>query len=97
MLTNPNATMEDLVEFCREKYPSIPQETLGCLYRWVQQGFYPGDFLAAVFSNNLELATAYADSQNRAALADVCLFVHNNVPPMACKADWEGWPEENNE
>lgn len=94
MLTNPNATMEGLVEFCGKHYPSIPQETLRCLYWWVKYGLYPGEFLAAVFSNNLELAVAYADSQDRAALAEVCLFVHNNVPPMAREAEWDGWREE---
>lgn len=64
-------------------YPNIPSHTQGSLQRYVDYGLKPSSFLLAVLCNDLIGAAAVADPENRAALADIALFVYKEVPYFA--------------
>ncbi len=59
---------------------TIPEHTLGALDRYVNDRLLPGGFLVAVLSNDLFGAVGRADSENLAALADICRYVYNELP-----------------
>ena len=71
----------------------IPQSTMDGLIRYRENGVPPGDFLRAVLSNDLMEAFGRADEHNRAALFDICQFVHNDMP-LRCygsREKYEAW------
>ncbi len=61
----------------------IPAHTKAALDRYVEHRLQPGGFLTAVLSNDLFGAVAKADSENRAALADIVVYIYNNIPSDA--------------
>ncbi len=60
---------------------TIPQHLRPGLDRWIMDGQPPGDFLQAVFRNDLQLAVCHADPVSLQYLREICLFLHNNAPP----------------
>jgi hypothetical protein len=58
----------------------LPEHTAYSLAVFVTTGSLPGGFLRAVLKNDLMEAVAQADSENLAALKDICLFIHNHIP-----------------
>ena len=58
----------------------IPQGTMNSLIRYRDHGYPTGDFLRAVLSNDLMEAIGRADVNNRIALSEICVFVHNEMP-----------------
>jgi len=58
----------------------IPQLTREALDRYVNDKIPIGGFLLAVLSNDLFGAIGQADRENRAALADICEYIYNELP-----------------
>ena len=59
----------------------IPYYTMESIDKYVNCGVC-GDFVRAVMENNLMEALGRADSENRAAIFEICLYVHNRIPDM---------------
>ena len=58
----------------------IPNHTKESLDRYVNHKIMPGGFLQAVLTNDLFGAIGQADRENRAALADICIYIYNELP-----------------
>lgn len=54
---------------------NIPEHTKYALDLWVNDHLPTGGFLEAVINNNLEVAVARADDENRVALADIVVYI----------------------
>ena len=84
-------------------YPGIPQHTRGALERYLVNGYMPGGFLTAVFTNDLFSAVSRADHWNQQALPDIVKFIYNEAPMGArgsvekmedyCRARLAEWAE----
>ena len=61
-------------------YPSVPDEVIGALDRYVNHKIAPGGFLTAVLCNDLREACGRADSINRHILFDIVGFIYNGIP-----------------
>ena len=61
-------------------YERLPPHLQGGVQRYIEQGVPPGDFLTAVITNDLFLATSHADSTSLAALRDIVRFFYNESP-----------------
>jgi len=59
---------------------TIPQRTLDSLDRYVRHHVPTGGFLLAVLTNDLFGAVGNADSENLAALPEICRYVYNELP-----------------
>ena len=70
-------------------YEQLPPHLQGGVQRYIEQGVPPGDFLTAVITNDLFLATSHADSTSLAALRDIVRFFYNESP-----TDCWGTPEK---
>ena len=80
-MTNPKKAGSKDIE---EKLASrVPYHTLESLKLYISDGIPPGGFLTAVLENDLMGAFGRADSQNAAALFDICAYIHNCVPYRA--------------
>ncbi len=66
--------------FDGEEYAAIPSQTKAALAAYVLHGNRGGEFLDAVFSNNLQKAFAHADLGNRAALNAIVHWVYMHAP-----------------
>lgn len=64
-------------------YPNIPSNTRAALSAYVERGYMPGGFLESVLANDLFGAIGQADRANKAALADIVMFIYNEVPANA--------------
>lgn len=66
---------------------NIPEHMQESIDRWVNHGApHPsemGSFLRAVLLHNLMTAAMFADTENRAALADWASYLYNEVPTLA--------------
>ncbi len=62
------------------RYDRLPQTLRGGVYRYVEYGVLPGDFLTAVISNDLKEACARADDDNRHRLFDIVSMVLQRGP-----------------
>ena len=62
----------------------IPDRMLGGLTRYVEHGIEPGDFLAAVISNDLKGAVSRADDENLANLPAYVAWLYNEAPIGCC-------------
>lgn len=67
----------------RTKYGDIPKLTLDSLHAYVQERVPAGDFLRAVFSNDLREAIAHADDENLKALKAIVMYCHWEIPTQA--------------
>lgn len=56
---------------------------------YVEHGQPPGNFLQAVFANDLMEAFGRADLQNRAAMFDWASWIYNASIPGSCHGSWE--------
>lgn len=70
---------------------AIPEHTLAALNRYVEHRLMPGGFLTRVLCNDLFGAVAHADSENRAALADICQYIYNRIPGDAWGSQETVW------
>ncbi len=61
-------------------YRQIPQRVLLSLYAYVNNRQQTGGFLTAVLSNNLFTAIGKADSESLAAIREIVVFIHMEVP-----------------
>ena len=61
-------------------YERLPLHLQGGVQRYIEQGVPPGDFLTAVITNDLLLATSHADDTSLAALRDIVRFFYNEPP-----------------
>lgn len=61
----------------------IPQHMHGHIVAYILHGRPTGDFLNALLSNDLRLAVAKGDEENRIALAQWVKFLHMEAP-MRC-------------
>lgn len=66
----------------------LPPYMFDGVVRYVVQGIPPGDFMKAVFCNDLKGAVGRADDQNKMALADWVIFMVNYMPSVS-----QGSPE----
>ncbi len=62
------------------EYRRIPQRILISLYDYVNNRQQTGGFLAAVLSNDLFTAIGKADSESLAAIREIVVFIHMEVP-----------------
>jgi hypothetical protein len=58
----------------------IPERMMGGIERYVNDHIPPGDFLTAVFENNLSNACGRADEENQANLPAYAAYIYNEVP-----------------
>lgn len=65
---------------------NLPATTEHALRLYIDEGIRPGGFLCAVLNDQLFRAVSQADSENRAALADIVKFIYNRCP-QACWGD----------
>ena len=56
------------------------QEIIETLERYVNDRCPTGGFLHAVLSNNLTEACAKADMRNQSRLAEIVVYIYNNLP-----------------
>ena|SRR5688572_27085604 len=61
-------------------YDKLPQQLRGGMYRYIEFGVLPGDFLVSVLSNDLRRSCEYADEQNRSRLFDIVYWLYNEAP-----------------
>ena len=77
-------------------WSGVPEHIRPGIIAYVEQGVPNGDFVTAVFENDLAKAVAYGDLVNLRALVEITRFVTWYAPPM-CKgspasvAAWVGW------
>lgn len=58
----------------------IPDYMVGGIVRWIENGIHPGDFLAAVISNDLKEACARADETNQELIFNYVQFFYSWAP-----------------
>ena len=58
----------------------IPQRMMGGIERYINDRIPPGDFLMAVFQNNLSEAVGRADEENMANLPAYAAYLYNEAP-----------------
>lgn len=76
----------DLPQYTAGRRPDwslIPDYMVGGLRRYIENGIKPGDFLAAVLSNDLKEAVIRADDTNIGILHNYIKFLYN-YGPMEC-------------
>ena len=61
-------------------YDKIPIHTLESMKRYVEHGIPPGDFLEAVFANDLLDAVGRADGNNSRAIRAIASWVYQEAP-----------------
>ena len=69
-------------------YDKAPKDMAHSLKGYIEFGQHPGDFLAAVFSNDLFEAFARADEINRYRMFDIVCWIYNYAP-IACYGSQE--------
>lgn len=58
----------------------VPDHIHEGLIAYIVEGRVPGSFLAAVLSNDLKNAVAFADDENRCALPQIIRWLYNEAP-----------------
>lgn len=58
----------------------IPPHMHESLVRWIMLGIHPGSFLSALLKNDMMGAIAGADEENKKALIQYAIFLHNYAP-----------------
>lgn len=48
--------------------------------KYVSEGIHPGHFIYAVLENDLFGAVSRADANSRRELADIVIYIYNNIP-----------------
>ncbi|MFB6373793.1 MAG: hypothetical protein ABEN55_11965 [Bradymonadaceae bacterium] len=76
---DPLAAISETAAEIRE-YREIPDHILWSLYRYLEHRSRPGDFVAAVLSNDLKGAVSYADSATAEKLPEIVRLVQNHFP-----------------
>ena len=80
-MTNPTAN-----------WSLIPEHLRSPVEGYIEHREHPGDFLAAVASNDLLRAAQLADKTNRARLADIADFFRLHAPQCSgSKANFNAW------
>jgi hypothetical protein len=76
-------------------YDAIPSHTKYTMDAYVERGQPMGDFLNAVFTNNLIEAVGRADSDNSKALKLIVQYMYNQLPSECWgdKATIKAWIE----
>ena len=70
----------------------IPEHLRSSVEGDIEHREHPGDFLAAVASNDLLRAAQLADKTNRARLADIADFFRLHAPQCSgSKANFKAW------
>ena len=71
----------------------IPEHLRSSVEGYIEYSEHPGDFLAAVASNDLFRAAQLADKTNRARLADIADFFRLHAPHecSGSKANFKAW------
>lgn len=64
----------------RVDYERLPKHIQYGLFRYIEHGNVPGDFLQQVICNRLVHALGQADSTNRECIFDIATFVYNEMP-----------------
>ena len=67
----------------RTDWSLIPSHMRGAVQRYVMHGVPPGNFLTAVFSNDLKEAFARADDDNARTMHGWVRFMYNFMPSNA--------------
>ena len=62
---------------------SLPDYTKEGIDAYVEDGVPPGEFLRAVLANDLMEAFGQADTNNRAAMFYICMYIYNQIPREA--------------
>lgn len=66
----------------------VPKHNHDSIIGYIVDGIPLGDFLAAVFANDLMESFGRADFENRISLFEICGFVYNYAP-MSCHGNYE--------
>jgi hypothetical protein len=74
----------------------IPEYMIGGLRRYIEDGIQPGDFLRAVFRNDLTGAVERADNINITILPNYVKFLYNYAPHdcWGSAERYEAWLEK---
>lgn len=81
----------DIEEACERC--NIPLQMRGGITRYLVQHIPPGDFLRAVFENDLLDSIGRADEGNRAAITTYARFLYNEMPIRGTEGAPWGSPE----
>jgi hypothetical protein len=58
----------------------IPEYMRGGLFRWIENGVLPGNFLTAIIKNDLRRSFEYADDENIFRIHSYIKFLYNWAP-----------------
>lgn len=77
----------------------IPCRMRAGMLRWTELGILPGDFLTAIFENDLVEAVSRADDENMLNLPAYANFLYNHAPRRCWggKAQMEAWQQHKKE
>jgi|TARA_Y100000310_G_scaffold309003_1_gene352677 hypothetical protein len=67
----------------KDRLTGINEHTLASIDRYINNKISGGDFLDAVFSNDLMESFARADEQNRQDMFEIVSYLYNHAP-MEC-------------
>ena len=70
---------DEWLQWAAERY-DVPDYTLGAIRRYVKNRLPPGGFLSAVLQHDLWESYFQADKDNKKALEDIVIFIHNHAP-----------------
>ena len=71
---------DGIVREWKQSYPDIPRHMLYHVWDYVMTGHGIGDFLHALFSNELVETWGRADNNNQRAIGSWVMLVYNRVP-----------------
>jgi hypothetical protein len=71
----------------------IPERMRGGVVRYIKCGIPPGDFLQALFKNDLMEAFARADDENQRLMGDYARLLYNELPrgSFGSVANYDAW------
>lgn len=61
-------------------YGKLPEHIRYGMFRWIEFGNVPGDWMCYLLTNNLVLTWGFADEINRAHMGDIVDFIYNEAP-----------------
>jgi hypothetical protein len=69
--------------FAEPQQGPIPTHIMPGIARYLAEGIVPGEFLTAMFTNDLRGVMQHADEQNMENLPAIWSFLYNNIPSSA--------------
>lgn len=74
-------------------YEKLPDHIRFGMFRFIEFGNIPGDWMCHLLSNNLVNTWGFADKTNRERMGDIVSFIYNEAPSQCwgSKEKYEAW------